>query len=60
MDFSQNLLHLIKNANKYYRLAQNIGVSQSTVANWLNYKSTPRIKNQTKLLNTLMSALIIC
>lgn len=45
MGFSQSLSYLIKKAQvSNYRLAQDIGVSQSTVANWLNEKSTPGIK----------------
>ena len=47
MNFSQMLCMLLeKNNTSNYTLAKGIGVSQSTVANWLNEKSTP---NFTKL-----------
>lgn len=48
MGFSQILHLLLKdNAISNYTLSKNIGVSQSTIANWLNGVSTP---NFTKLL----------
>ena len=50
MTFSENLaIRMKKNCETNYALAKEIGVAQSTVANWLNGQSTPRLRHIGKL-----------
>lgn len=50
MTFSENLAIRMKNrCETNYALAKEIGVAQTTVANWLNGKATPRLRHIGKL-----------
>jgi transcriptional regulator with XRE-family HTH domain len=52
MDFAQILGNTMRsNDISNYRLAKDIGVSQSTIANWLNAKSTPNSEKLQELAN---------